>query len=77
MPTDKARWSAIVLAVVFTAATATPTATARDAEGAFEPTIEDIELRDQLIADQESLLNTYRCRFEIDAHIVPGGCADG
>ena len=30
--------------------------------------------RDQLIADQENLLNTYRCLFEVDTEVVPGGC---
>ena len=40
------------------------------------PTSEDIAVRDQLIAVQEALLNTYRCRFdfEIDTHIIPEGC---
>ena len=40
------------------------------------PTPEDIAVRDQLIAVQEALLNTYRCRFdfEIDTRITPGGC---
>ena len=40
------------------------------------PTHEDIAIRDQLIAVQEALLNTYRCRFdfEIDTHITPEGC---
>lgn len=40
------------------------------------PTPEDIAVRDQLIAVQEALLNTYRCRFdfEIDTQITPGGC---
>ena len=37
----------------------------------------DVELRDQLIANQESLLNVYRCMFSIDTQIVTGGCADG
>ena len=45
---------------------------------AFEgtPTLEDIEVRDELIAVQEAVLNTYRCRFdfEIDTHITPEGC---
>ena len=41
------------------------------------PTSEDIAVRDRLIAVQEALLNTYRCRFdfEIDTHITPEGCA--
>ena len=34
----------------------------------------DVEVRDRLIADQENLLNTYRCRFSVDVHAVPGGC---
>ena len=39
--------------------------------------IEEIEVRDELIGNQESLLNAYRCRFNIDTHIVPSGCTDG
>ena len=31
--------------------------------------------RDTLIAAQESLLNEYRCLFDIDTQLVPGGCA--
>ena len=46
--------------------------------GEFEgiPTSEDIAVRDRLIAVQEAVLNTYRCRFEfeIDTHITPEGC---
>lgn len=40
------------------------------------PTSEDIAVRDQLIAVQEALLNTYRCRFdfEVDTHTAPEGC---
>ena len=37
----------------------------------------DVHLRDKLIADQESLLNVYRCQYEVDTHIVPGGCTKG
>ena len=40
------------------------------------PIQHDIDVRDQLIASQEALLNVYRCRFDIDTHIVPGGCPD-
>ncbi|MCY3960260.1 MAG: hypothetical protein OXG34_01145 [bacterium] len=32
--------------------------------------------RDRLIADQENLLNTYRCLFGVDVDVVPGGCAN-
>ena len=38
---------------------------------------EDFRIRDQLIATQESLLNVYRCQFDIDVHIVSGGCSEG
>ncbi|MDE0579596.1 MAG: hypothetical protein OXI29_06945 [bacterium] len=41
------------------------------------PTPQDIEVRDGLIQNQEALLNTYRCRFDVDTQIVPGGCIDG
>ena len=34
----------------------------------------DVEVRDQLIANQENLLNTYRCLFGVDTDVVPGGC---
>ncbi|WP_419849077.1 Calx-beta domain-containing protein [Candidatus Poriferisocius sp.] len=37
---------------------------------------EDVQLRDNLIANQESLLNAYRCLFNIDTQIVPGGCVN-
>ena len=40
-------------------------------------TVSDIALRDQLIFNQESLLNTYRCLFSIDTQVVPGGCTAG
>lgn len=36
----------------------------------------DIQVRDYLIANQENLLNTYRCLFGVDVHAVPGGCED-
>lgn len=38
------------------------------------PTQNDLVLRDRLIQSQETLLNVYRCMFDIDTHIVPGGC---
>ena len=41
------------------------------------PTQNDIEVRDGLIQNQEALLNVYRCRFDVDTEIVPGGCVDG
>ncbi len=39
--------------------------------------LEEISARDTLIAAQESLLNTYRCLFDIDTHVVPNGCVQG
>ena len=35
---------------------------------------DDLDVRDRLVADQEALLNTYRCLFDVDTQIVPGGC---
>ena len=50
---------------------------AQDRESAQpQPVLQDIELRDHLVANQEALLNVYRCMFDIDTHIVPGGCTD-
>ena len=40
-------------------------------------TREDIQLRDDLIAAQETLLNVYRCQFGLDIEVVPGGCTGG
>ena len=58
----------VVLALVVAAlvAVVAPAATAQ--------TVGDVEARDQLIANQENLLNTYRCLFEVDTEVVPGGC---
>ncbi|WP_419917996.1 hypothetical protein [Candidatus Poriferisocius sp.] len=47
------------------------------AAGGGGATVGDVRLRDRLVADQEALLNTYRCMFDIDTHIVDGGCSDG
>ena len=48
----------------------------RTQPGTFEgaPTAADISVRDQLIANQEELLNAYRCQFNVDIQLVPGGC---
>ena len=61
----------LVAAVLATAVAASGPATAQQAIGQH-----DIEVRDRLIADQENLLNTYRCLFGVDTHAVPGGCED-
>ncbi|MYH72852.1 MAG: hypothetical protein F4153_09830 [Acidimicrobiia bacterium] len=49
-----------------------------DAQLTSQPsaTLQDIEVRDELIANQETLLNVYRCLFNVDVHAVPGGCAN-
>ena len=41
---------------------------------AGNPIQQDIAVRDELVAAQESLLNVYRCRFNIDTQVVPDGC---
>ena len=46
-------------------------------QSAKAQTFNDIETRDRLITAQEALLNAYRCRFDIDINIVPGGCTNG
>ncbi len=39
-------------------------------------TTDDVSRRDRLVADQEALLNTYRCMFDVDTTLVPAGCTD-
>ena len=63
----------VAVCIVFSGlAAAVPTAAAATAS-----LVEEIETRDQLIADQEALLNVYRCMFAVDVAAVPGGCANG
>jgi len=38
------------------------------------PSQQDIDARDTLIAAQEALLNVYRCQHNIDTQLVAGGC---
>ena len=45
--------------------------------GVAAQTVADVEARDRLIAEQEALLNVYRCMFGADVEVVPGGCANG
>ena len=40
-------------------------------------TLDDIAVRDELIAAQVSMLNIFRCQFDFETEIVPGGCVDG
>ena len=68
-------WTFVAAVCLLTASLGGAAAAQGTAEG--EVSRADVELRDQLIANQESLLNVYRCMFSIDTQIVPGGCADG
>ena len=54
---------------------ALPPAAAQPFDGVFAE--EELARRDVLVANQEALLNVYRCLFDVDAEIVPGGCLDG
>ena len=47
------------------------------ASNAWAQTVADVEVRDRLIADQEALLNVYRCIYDVDTEVVPGGCEEG
>jgi N-acetylmuramoyl-L-alanine amidase len=68
------RWVAAVSLLVL--ALGFSTASTQDAPSG-EITIEDIEVRDNLNADQETLLNVYRCQLGLDVEVVPGGCTAG
>ena len=65
------RGTRVVAVAVVLASVVVPTADAGD------QTIEDVAVRDRLIADQEALLDAYRCRFSVDVEAVGGGCRDG
>ncbi|MCY3577296.1 MAG: hypothetical protein OXH53_08280 [bacterium] len=39
--------------------------------------LEEVIIRDELIAAQQSMLNALRCQFEFETQLVPGGCIDG
>ena len=45
-------------------------------DGGGEVALQEVQARNELIAAQESLLNVYRCRFNVDTEVVPDGCAD-
>ena len=63
-----------IAATVFLAAllSLAPTASAQpDLERLL---LDEVALRDQLIANQENLLNAYRCMFFVDEDVVRGGC---
>ena len=62
---------AVVIAVLATVLAITNTTSAQSVS------VAEIVQRDRLIAEQEALLNVYRCRFDIDTHLSPGGCVGG
>ena len=41
------------------------------------PTAAEVDRREKLVAKQEALLNVYRCLFNVDTQVVPGGCPSG
>ena len=67
----------LVVGVVVATAVIAATLSLAGPVGAQSASLADIAKRDQLIAQQEALLNIYRCRFVIDVEQVPGGCFDG
>ena len=62
-------WALLSALFLLTSAVAIPAGTAQTAG--------EVTARDRLIADQENLLNIYRCRFGVDMQVVPGGCSGG
>jgi len=64
---------AVLLVVVVLAATVSTSGFATAQQGVSQ---QEVLVRDQLIANQENLLNTYRCLFGVDSHAVSGGCED-
>ena len=38
--------------------------------------LEEVVIRDELIAAQQSMLNAFRCQFEYETQLVPDGCID-
>lgn len=66
-------WSALAVAL-FAASLVAATSSAAAAQSS--PTLDEVRIRDQLIASQETLLNAYRCLFDVDTEVVPGGCPD-
>ncbi|WP_419850126.1 hypothetical protein [Candidatus Poriferisocius sp.] len=63
------------VALLVTAALSPGYGTADDGYPDRDGLIQMVEDRDELIRQQEDLLNSYRCLFDVDTHIVPGGCA--
>ena len=70
------RLAVLVVACLMAQTLGTATAEAQEGSGDVV-SLHDIAVRNELIFDQEALLNAYRCRFNIDTHIVPGGCSGG
>ena len=68
---------AACVVVVLTLSLSTVAAFGTPVSAQAEIALEAVAKRDQLIADQETLLNAYRCVFNVDTHAVPGGCSSG
>ena len=73
---EGSRVAAVAIAVCLVVSVLGAPAAGAQPVAVSEPMLADIELRDRLIADQENLLNTYRCLFGVDVDVVPGGCDD-
>ena len=71
-PNPRRRFTKVAVVVAIFAAVLS----VADAAGAQSVSQAEISQRDQLIAEQEALLNVYRCQFDIDTQLVPGGCVN-
>ena len=70
----RSRFVVLAIALLSVALTMAPSAAVASETS---PTAQDMSKRDTLIANQENLLNTYRCMFSIDLEAVKGGCTNG
>lgn len=74
---SSSRWLAAVAVTVGLLAGGLASPAGAQADPWQPTTISEIRLRDSLIVNQEALLNVYRCLFDVDTELVPGGCEDG
>ena len=65
----RARIGTLLVALAVAGLAAGPAASAQSTR--------DVRVRDRLIADQENLLNTYRCRFSVDGQFCPDSTVEG
>lgn len=66
---------AVALGLVLVLLAAGSSAVGQETRDGADAVSEELHKRDELIAAQEHLLNTYRCLFGVDLHIIPGGCS--